>query len=354
MSIRFECPNCGDVSILKDRMIGKMFRCPECDRETIVRTAPELDDEEELEEKGPSRPVRFLVAGGIVVLAVLGVCAVMAWRHYLDRQPVVEAKRVEPGKDTKAEEEVLLKRAAEAFQKADYDLAISCASEAIQLNPRNPQAYRQRAEAYRAKRQFEPALADYAEAIKCNPNDGLAYVGRASVYATTGDIPRAIENCQTAEKLGVNRAQASDRVAGIFRAQGSEHLKKCRAFRAGVDKEGEFIRQNLGFTTQDLMSIADEDGKKANEYYRAALRLNPRDLAAYEELTLLQLTFGVFDEAIKLANEGLKLQPKAALLYFYRGAALSQKGDGRADADFKQAVKLNPQLAAQRAGFYKR
>src|SRR5439155_10056056 len=101
MAIRFECPGCGDVSILKDRMEGKMFRCPECNRESMVRTPADPDDEAE-EPTGPSRPVRFLVAGGIVVLAVVGVCAVMAWRAFLDR-PVPQAKQVEPaGKDTKA------------------------------------------------------------------------------------------------------------------------------------------------------------------------------------------------------------------------------------------------------------
>src|SRR5581483_11705477 len=148
MSIDFTCPGCGEVSVLKDRMAGKKYRCPECGQSSEV-TVPS------------GQMFKFLVIGGIFVLGIAGVCVVMVLRHKLETAAAPpQMEQPKPSEPVTGKEEELIKRGNEALAKGDFDLAVSCGADAIQINPKNPEAYRLRAQALQGKKNYEQAQLD--------------------------------------------------------------------------------------------------------------------------------------------------------------------------------------------------
>lgn len=393
MSISFECPGCGEVSILRDRMAGKAFRCPDCGRETLVPVPDlEADEDDTPLPDNSGRVLRFLAVGGFVALGILGVLAVMAWRMLLDRQappaPPVVPQIAAPALDPGVKEEEWLKRAAEALARDDHDLAISCCSAALQLNSQSADAYRLRADAQLRRRmtqeetetlesvfqsffgqegpssEYKRALADYTQAITLKPDDGRAYAGRAIAYAATGDTVKAVDNATRAEKLGISPADAGVRVAAVLRKRGQAFVKKRQSMESG-DATLQALTGTLGDlglgsaeegkgASSKLGSLAHDYGKQALACFQAARQLNPKDAGVYEDLAMLYLAYGQPDEALKAINLGLARDPKRPGLFFFRGAALYRKGDRvNAEADYQRAVKADVQWSEQRAAYYK-
>ena len=70
--------------------------------------------------------------------------------------------------------------------RASYDKAIADFTEAIRLDPKDADAYCNRARAYYSKGEYDKAIADYSEAIRLNPK----YARRITVEALP--IPRKV------------------------------------------------------------------------------------------------------------------------------------------------------------------
>src|SRR5438105_4683465 len=85
--------------------------------------------------------------------------------------------------------------------------AISEASRAIKLNPRNAEAYNRRGLAYHEDDQDDAAIADYSKAIEINPRYAEAYSNRGAVYNDKGQYDQAIVDCSKAIEL--NRKDAA-------------------------------------------------------------------------------------------------------------------------------------------------
>src|SRR5262249_16118803 len=73
----------------------------------------------------------------------------------------------------------------------DYDRAVASASEAMRHDPRSPQAFFYRGNAYARKGDNDRAIADYSEAIRLNPNDAIAFSNRSIAYRKKNDDDRA-------------------------------------------------------------------------------------------------------------------------------------------------------------------
>ena len=78
--------------------------------------------------------------------------------------------------------EQLFYQGLEADQQGDYDKAIKCYSEAIELNPKLTEAYYNRGNVYNEKGVYDQAIADYSKAIELDPKLTVAYVNRGNAY----------------------------------------------------------------------------------------------------------------------------------------------------------------------------
>ncbi len=85
--------------------------------------------------------------------------------------------------------------------KNEDDKAIEHYSEAIRLNPRDPDAYCNRGGAYVFKKEYDKAISDYSEAIRLNPRHVVAYCGRGGTYIIKNENDKAIEDFSEAIRI---------------------------------------------------------------------------------------------------------------------------------------------------------
>lgn len=100
--------------------------------------------------------------------------------------------------------------------------------------------------------------------------------------------------------------------------------------------------------TFELVSAACEDAhetQKAVDALRQALALDPQDVQLYVDFTALASAHSMFQAGLDVVNEGIRLQPNAAPLYFARGVLFVQLPEpeyDKAQADFETAYGLDP------------
>ena len=99
-------------------------------------------------------------------------------------------------KDTNA----YVNRALSYRNKGEFDRAIADYSEAIRLDPKNTDAYENRALSYRNKGELDRAIADYNELMRLDPKNAAAYANRGDAYRDKGEIDRAIADYSEAIK----------------------------------------------------------------------------------------------------------------------------------------------------------
>lgn len=96
----------------------------------------------------------------------------------------------------------LVNKSEASFNRGDWDAAISAASGAIALDPRNEAAYTNRAGAYANKGKLKEALQDCNTAIGINPYFPLAYNNRAYALELSGQVPQAALDYEMSCNMG--------------------------------------------------------------------------------------------------------------------------------------------------------
>ena len=78
---------------------------------------------------------------------------------------------------------VLSEQGYNALSKGDYEKALLCWNEVLQLDPKNIEAYINRGNTYAVTRHWDEAISNFNEAIRLDPNYGLAYSNRGNTYS---------------------------------------------------------------------------------------------------------------------------------------------------------------------------
>ena len=91
--------------------------------------------------------------------------------------------------------ESLNSRGIELLHKHDFEQAIVAFSDALRVDPRLTDAYKNRATCFSELGDREKQLSDYCQAIRLNPNDADAYCRRGLYYHDLGAIDKAIADC---------------------------------------------------------------------------------------------------------------------------------------------------------------
>ncbi len=98
----------------------------------------------------------------------------------------------------------------------DYDRAIANFTKAIEVNPRDEDAYIFRGDAWFNKGDYECAIADYSKAIEINPRFALAYCWRGEAWGHKGDYDRAIADFNKALEIDPRYANAYNNLAWLL------------------------------------------------------------------------------------------------------------------------------------------
>jgi tetratricopeptide (TPR) repeat protein len=135
---------------------------------------------------------------------------------------------------------------------------------------------------------------------------------------------------------------------------------KAQIFFVTVDFAGERLLQRIEvaagprsarITVQDTDRLADRgwhyadagELDKAFAAFELALKLNPRDIWAYNDRALTYASAGKWDSAFEDFDQALRIAPEEAALYVSRGQVWALDGvDRRAIEDLERAITLDP------------
>ncbi len=193
----------------------------------------------------------------------------------------------------------------DALNKHDYDRAIANFSQAIEINPRDADAYTNRALAKEKIGDFDEAISDYSHAIEINPQDTDAYVNRGIAKQKSGDSDGAISDYSHAIEFD--------------------------------------SRDDLAYYNRGTAKMDKRDFNGAVADFNQAIEISPRTALFYNERGIAKKDTGDLDGAIADYNQALALDPNNVLTYNNRGVARCKKGDyDGAIADYSQAIQINP------------
>ena len=165
----------------------------------------------------------------------------------------------------------------------NYDEAIRCYKEAIELNPNNAIAYYNLGVAYSLGLQYyDEAIKCYNKAIELNLNDADLYYNLGFAYSVgMEDYDAAIECYNKAIELNFNDADAY-------------------------------------FDLGDAYLEGNQDYDNAIKYYKKAIELNPNYADAYNNLGNVYIELGNEEEAIKYFKEAADLGDELSKQWLHR------------------------------------
>ncbi len=263
----------------------------------------------------------------------------------------------------------LLEQAMSAAQQGNYDEAAHIASAALVLQPKNAEAYQQRAMWLHLADKDHDALADYDKAIELAPDGAALYLERGALKRQSGDHLGAIEDFTQALAHDPTSAEAyharyvsylatdqlenaiQDLSSAIQRAPRAEYLRqraelylltgKRRQALADLERAVPLLetafRQAKAAAAQQTESERNQD---------MVLMLRDTYLAALTQRATLRHQHGDISTALADVTSMLAIEPNYAPAYNVRAKISQQQGDRGALQDFLQAIKLEPTQAA--------
>jgi tetratricopeptide (TPR) repeat protein len=206
---------------------------------------------------------------------------------------------------TRFEKEGIKIRGLGYEEKGQYDEAISNYTKALEINPRDAEAYYNRGVVYNRKGQYDEAISDFTKALEINARDADAYYNRGIVHNRKSQYNEAISDFSKALEI-------NPRYADAYYNRGIAYNKKGQYDQA----------------------ISD---------YNKALEINPRFAEAYKSRGSTYDDKGQYDEAISDYNKALEIDPRDAWTYYNRGVVYERKDQyDQAISDYDKALEINP------------
>src|SRR5450432_40551 len=152
---------------------------------------------------------------------------------------------------------------------------------------------------------YKEAIKEYDAAIKKNKTNSDLFLGRAKCYEKTNDLSRAMKDYNDSYEIDRSNLETIQRRAALFKH--------------------------------------NNDYFKALTDYKTYLTINKENTEVYAQMADLRMLINRnIGDAIKDLDDGIAVDPKAAILYQKKGLLLLEKNDYRAaDNNFSTVIKLD-------------
>lgn len=259
----------------------------------------------------------------------------------------------------------LASRAAELLARdEDFPQAIDILKDAIKANPTAPEPYVQLAFIYAKYLKRNDQAIEYAnKAIELDPKNIDAYERLFEIAVEAGDERKALQSLERAAKIENNDPAFWTRLGKLYAAI---------VFKPGANpKPEEITRVNqifekaaaqAGNDSATLKDIADyyaasQQLRQAIPLYLRLLELQPEDTSAREKLATSFVLTNQRDKAIEMLEEIIKQHPEKYQAYELLAGLLDDAGRAlqrgnqptqakifftKAAADYEQSVLINP------------
>ena len=222
-------------------------------------------------------------------------------------------------------------RGSRAYQRREYEAAVSYFDMAIGQYSDDPEAYYQRGVAKFHLGRHESAISDYSEAIDRNSDYVEAYYQRGLAKFHLGEHESAISDYSEA----IDRN--SDYVEAYYqRGLAKFHLGRHESAISDYDE----VHLNPYYALKQYL----ERYESAIDDYNSVIRINPNYAEAYYQRGLAKHHLDDYESAINDYDEAIRLGPDDAEIYYYRAEAnfsLRQFTEG--ESDIQMALQLAKQ-----------
>lgn len=303
------------------------------------------------------------------------------WRQIiseLERIEMVSSVTVRAGQSALQVQEhtdELLRLGSACYHLGQYERALAHYNKAVELAPEDPNVLINRGVVNQALGRHQPALQDLESALKLGEN-AWAYLYRGMLWERIGEDRRALEDYSRAIRLDSSLAVGYYR-RGLLHARSREYDKALQDQNRVVELDGNHAgahtargvaRAALG-DYKGALSDLDRGCALAPSRYegfyhrgcaRHELEMHGEALADFARVIELApgfapvfmargdtyLALGENWQAITSYGQAIELQPKNALAHHARGLArAAMKEYRRAVEDFDQALELDPSMA---------
>jgi tetratricopeptide (TPR) repeat protein len=243
--------------------------------------------------------------------------------------------------------EAYLKRGNAYFQQGNYDAAIADYDKAIQLRPDFAAAFTSRGASYARKLDYDRALGDYDKLVQLRPNDANAYLRRGATYATKKDFDHALADLDKTIQLDANNAENFYARGMVYRDK-KDYGRACADFDKAIALKPDYTDAiyNRGLTNYDRENYSDSI-KDFTRY----IELKPNDPQAYYQRGNAHHDGGLknffpkseMEAAIRDYTRAIELKPNFPQAYRGRGLSFLMSEDYYgALSDCNYALKLDP------------
>ena len=226
-------------------------------------------------------------------------------------------------------------------QRRVFEKAIEAYGQAIELDPQNMEAYRNRGIAKRFSEDFSGAITDFDQAITLNPQSSEAYAGRGITKYVSGDHQGAIADLTQAIDFNLEVATVYNH-RGLAKYYSDDYPGAITDFDKAIELNPQYV---WAFNNRGLARYYSVDYPGAITDFDKAIELNPQYVTAYNNRGLAKLASGDLSGAIADFDKAIGIDSEYANAYTNRGLTKRALGDDAgAAADFAKAQELDPSL----------
>jgi len=244
------------------------------------------------------------------------------------------------------------RRGSASAARHDYEHALADLTHAIELAPREPDYFYQRARAYSADRQTDKALADLDQALELKPDHVDALVARATLRALRHDPPEAIDtDLAAADRAAPKESAVRFALGDLYRVE-RNYPAAIAQFDYWIDAHNrDDVRMAEARNLRCwVRALGGQDLERALADCDFALSASPENAAYHDSRALVYLRQGRYDKAVADYDAALKVHPKSAWSLYGRGLARQHLGQSAAgEADIAAAKALAPRIAEEAA-----
>lgn len=224
--------------------------------------------------------------------------------------------------------QVNLKKGQAYLADKAYDAALVCFEETLKEDATNVAALIGRGRVYAGKGDYDQAIANYTTALDADPNSGLARLYRCLAYAEKEEYGHATVDLAAAKKSNLGSINPDEEFAAVYARHGRDYQEA----------------KNLAKAKECFEIALGHDASPPSYHLSMAV--------VYDSLQNWDGAIQEYEEAIKLGEPTTKVAVPLAGVYLSRARYYrSQQNTQQAQADFTQALHLNPNLKVYQSEF---
>ena len=226
----------------------------------------------------------------------------------------------------------------------EFDKAVADCDHALRLQPKFVRALANRGMVYRQAGEMDKSLTSLNESMKLEPQNLRSLRFRALTHFAKGDADAGLKDLKEAIRINPSYRQSYFALQTFYGNHG-QYAQAVSYFTELIKKHPQ---QALPHRIRGWAHAARYEGDDARKDFTEAINLDGRDPVAYNGLLSSCMLTGEFEPLLSACTQAIAKSPDKELPFRFRGEARRLRGEyDLANADFQQAIRLNPRVGTE-------